>query len=50
MPEILKPEQAANSIIKGLQTSKFEVHFTKKFTIILKLIAALPYTLRKKMI
>lgn len=54
MPAILKPEQAADSIIKGFQTSKFEVHFIKKFTIILKLIAALPYKLyfkiAKKMI
>lgn len=29
MPSLLKPEQAADSIIKGLQTSKFEIHFTK---------------------
>ncbi|MDE5014615.1 oxidoreductase, partial [Francisella tularensis subsp. holarctica] len=45
MPSLLKPEQSADSIIKCLQTSKFEIHFTKKFTIILKLIAALTYKL-----
>ncbi|WP_150466611.1 SDR family NAD(P)-dependent oxidoreductase [Francisella sp. SYW-9] len=54
MPALLEPQQAADSIIKGLQSNKFEVHFTKKFTIILKLIAALPYKLyfkiAKKMI
>ncbi|MDE4942790.1 oxidoreductase, partial [Francisella tularensis subsp. holarctica] len=45
MPSLLKPEQSADSIIKGIQTSKFEIHFSKKFTIIIKLIAALPYKL-----
>lgn len=54
MPALLQPEEAALSIIKGLESNKFEVHFTKKFTIILKLIAALPYKLyfkiAKKMI
>lgn len=45
MPALLEPEQAAESIIKGLESNNFEVHFTKKFTIILKLIASLPYKL-----
>ncbi|AIT09973.1 oxidoreductase [Candidatus Francisella endociliophora] len=54
MPALLEPEQAADSIIKGLESNSFEIHFTKKFTIVLKFIASLPYKLyfkiAKKMI
>lgn len=54
MPTLLEPSQAADCIIKGLQSAKFEIHFTKKFTLVLKLIALLPYKIyfkiAKKMI
>ncbi|MFT4694469.1 MAG: short-subunit dehydrogenase [Francisella sp.] len=45
MPAILEPEDAADAIVKGLNSNSFEIHFAKKFTIILKLIASLPYKL-----
>ncbi|AJC49365.1 SDR family NAD(P)-dependent oxidoreductase [Allofrancisella guangzhouensis] len=45
MPTLLTPEHAAKAILKGLSSSNFEIHFTKKFTLVLKLIAKLPYKL-----
>lgn len=45
MPMIIEPEQAAKEIADGLVTRHFEIHFPKKFTILLKLLRLLPYTL-----
>lgn len=45
MPAILEPNDAANAIIKGLNSNSFETHFAKKFTLTLKFIASLPYIL-----
>ena len=53
-PLILEPKDAADAIIRGLSSKNFEIHFVKKFTLTLKLIAILPYKLyfkiAKKMI
>ncbi|WP_440615452.1 SDR family NAD(P)-dependent oxidoreductase [Cysteiniphilum sp. 6C5] len=43
MPNLMEPNDAANAILKGLRTSRFEIHFPKRFTRMLKLIASLPY-------
>lgn len=45
MPMIISPEQAAEAIVKGLQTKRFEIHFPKRFTYFLKLLKSLPYWL-----
>jgi len=45
MPAIITPELAADAVLKGLAGKKFEIHFNKKFTIILKLISILPYSI-----
>jgi short-subunit dehydrogenase len=45
MPMIISAEQAATYIADGLLTKKFEIHFPKKFTIWLKLIRLLPYSI-----
>lgn len=45
MPMIIEPQQAAKEIADGLLTSNFEIHFPKKFTIFLKILRLLPYTL-----
>ena len=45
MPMIIEPEIAAQEIAKGLMSNKFELHFPKKFTYIVKLISILPYSL-----
>jgi short-subunit dehydrogenase len=42
MPMIIEPEQAASALAKGLQSNAFEIHFPKKFTLILKLVRLLP--------
>jgi short-subunit dehydrogenase len=46
MPALQTPEQAAQAIINGIQKGKFEIHFPRRFTMILKLLQMLPYRLR----
>ena len=43
MPAIITPQKAADAIIKGLKSRRFEVHFPRRFTYILKMISVLPY-------
>ncbi|MEY8119866.1 SDR family NAD(P)-dependent oxidoreductase [Falsihalocynthiibacter sp. BN13B15] len=43
MPAIVTPEVAACAIIDGLNTGRFEIHFPRRFTYVLKLLSALPY-------
>lgn len=45
MPMIIQPQQAAQEIAQGLLSSRFEIHFPKKFTSLLKLLRLLPYPL-----
>jgi short-subunit dehydrogenase len=45
MPLIMKPEEAAKIIADGMLRKKFEIHFPKKFTCIVKLLSWLPYPL-----
>jgi NAD(P)-dependent dehydrogenase (short-subunit alcohol dehydrogenase family) len=45
MPMLLSSEQAATYIVKGLSKRQFDIHFPKKFTLILKFIAFLPDSL-----
>lgn len=45
MPMIISPEAAATAIADGLRQSRFEIHFPKRFTILLKLLRLLPYAL-----
>lgn len=45
MPMIITPDVAAKAIASGLQSSRFEIHFPKLFTLALKLLALLPYGL-----
>jgi len=45
MPFIIEPEEAAIAIADGLTTSKFEIHFPKRLTFIMKFLRILPYCL-----
>lgn len=45
MPCILEPDEAARYIADGLAGSAFEIHFPKRFTLLLKFLAFLPYPL-----
>ncbi|WP_374483909.1 SDR family NAD(P)-dependent oxidoreductase [Zoogloea sp.] len=43
MPALLTPEQAATAALDGFRTGRFEIHFPKRFTRVLKLLSLLPY-------
>lgn len=43
MPALLTPEQAALATVNGFMRPNFEIHFPKRFTRVLKLLALLPY-------
>ena len=43
MPALLSPEQAASEVVHGLAAGHFEIHFPKRFTRVMKLLALLPY-------
>lgn len=45
MPALISVEAAARFIADGLQGDRFEIHFPKRFTRILKLLRVLPYRL-----
>lgn len=43
MPALLTPEQAAIAAVDGFRSGHFEIHFPKRFTLIMKFLAHLPY-------
>ncbi|PIR33527.1 MAG: short-chain dehydrogenase [Alphaproteobacteria bacterium CG11_big_fil_rev_8_21_14_0_20_44_7] len=45
MPMVIEAEEAAKAIAKGLKSKKFEIHFPRKFTNIMKLLEIMPYRL-----
>jgi short-subunit dehydrogenase len=45
MPFIIPPQKAAKYIASGLNKKAFEIHFPKKFTLFLKFLRILPYSL-----
>ncbi len=45
MPALLSPRQAAQEILRGWERGSFEIHFPKRFTLWLKLLAVLPWRL-----
>lgn len=44
MPALLTPEQAAQEMVQGWRSGRFEIHFPWRFTLWLKLMRHLPYT------
>ncbi|QEI04426.1 SDR family NAD(P)-dependent oxidoreductase [Pigmentiphaga aceris] len=46
MPALLTTDQAAEAIIKGFGKGKFEIHFPRRFTSVLKVLRQLPYRWR----
>lgn len=50
MPFLLDTEEAASRIVKGLSSRAFDIHFPRRFTYILKLIALLPDWIRLRLI
>lgn len=49
MPMVIDAKTAAQSIIKGLTADAFEIHFPKRFTLLIKLLRLLPYWLAFKL-
>ena len=45
MPGLIKPEQAADEILRGWAKGQFEIHFPKRFTLLMKALALLPAVL-----
>lgn len=50
MPALQTPQAAATAIRRGLAAGRFEIHFPKRFTLLLKLLRWLPYRWRFAMI
>ncbi len=46
MPALRTAEQAAESIVRGFERGRFEIHFPRRFTIVIKLLRVLPQRLR----
>jgi short-subunit dehydrogenase len=42
MPGLIKPEKAAEEILRGWAKGEFEIHFPKRFTVLMKALALLP--------
>ena len=42
MPGLIKPEKAAEEILRGWAKGEFEIHFPKRFTLFMKVLALLP--------
>ena len=42
MPGLIKPENAADEILRGWARGEFEIHFPKRFTLFMKALALLP--------
>jgi NAD(P)-dependent dehydrogenase (short-subunit alcohol dehydrogenase family) len=45
MPALMSPEDAAQAMIRGWESGRFEMHFPRRFTSWLKLLRLLPYRL-----
>lgn len=41
MPALISPEEAAREILKGYEAGAFEIHFPKRFTLVMKLLSHL---------
>lgn len=46
MPALQTPQQAAHAIVRGLERGKFEIHFPRRFTMLVRMLRLLPYRLR----
>lgn len=43
MPALITPTQAAKAMVSGLSRGRFEIHFPRRFTAVMKLLSLLPY-------
>lgn len=45
MPALQTPQQAAQAVLRGFASGRFEIHFPRRFSFALKLLRMLPYAL-----
>lgn len=45
MPAAISPEHAAQAVLRGMEGRGFEIHFPRRFTLMIKLLQTLPYAL-----
>ncbi len=45
MPAIITPEEAAKAVLRGMAGRGFEIHFPRRFTLVLKALRLMPYAL-----
>jgi hypothetical protein len=45
MPALITADEAAREMIRGWSRGQFELHFPRRFTRVMKLLALLPYRL-----
>lgn len=50
MPAIISADEAAARVLEGLKSRHFELHFPKRFTLMIKLLRALPYGLSMRLV
>lgn len=50
MPAIVTPDEAAKAVLHGMQKRRFEIHFPRRFTLVMKLVSALPYAVSLRLI
>ena len=50
MPALITPEQAAEAMLKGWAQGRFEIHYPKRFTLLLKALRLLPLGLYFKLV
>jgi NAD(P)-dependent dehydrogenase (short-subunit alcohol dehydrogenase family) len=50
MPALQTPEQAARAIVQGWERGDFEIHFPRRFTLVLKLLRLLPFRLYEALV
>jgi short-subunit dehydrogenase len=50
MPALVSPETAAQAILRGWSGGIFEIHFPKRFTLVLKALRLLPFSLYQRLV
>jgi hypothetical protein len=45
MPALISAEEAAAETLRGLRGGNFEIHYPRRFTMVMKLLQILPYRL-----
>jgi short-subunit dehydrogenase len=50
MPALMSPEAAAQAILRGWARGRFEIHFPRRFTVAMKVLRLLPFSLYQRVV